>query len=106
MVTGPGDHAEEDNHINQIFHINQALGLSLRIGLLLKSILNLTPISPQIYKGDPRSRMASLSMGLKLGVFGFFSTTHTQKQTQNKCVHDLRAPCGVLRVFIFTLRGQ
>ena len=29
-------------------------------------------------------------MGLKLGVFGF-CRPHTQKQTQNKCVHDLHA---------------
>ena len=28
--------------------------------------------------------------------------THTQKQMQNKCIYDLCAPRGILRVFIFT----
>ena len=57
----------------------------------------------QIYKGDPRPRipprvMASSAIGLKLGVLGFLPT-NTQKQMQNKWVHDLRAPCSVLRQF-------
>ena len=43
---------------------------------------------PQIYKGDPRSWipslvMASSAMRLKLGVFRFFPTTHTNKSKTN-----------------------
>ena len=43
------------------------------------------------------------SHGPQLGVFRFMPTTHT-KQTQSKCVHDLRAPRGFLCVIVFTLR--
>ena len=50
--------------------------------------------------------MASSAMGLKLGVFGSLPTTHTRKQTQTKCVHNYCTPCGVLRMFIFTLGPQ
>ena len=35
-----------------------------------------------------------------------FCQPHTQKQMQYKCIHDLCAPCRILRVFIFTLRQQ
>ena len=50
---------------------------------------------PQIYNGDPRPPipphvMAWSAIGLKLGVFGF-CRPHTQKQTQNKCIHNLHA---------------
>ena len=42
--------------------------------------------------------MASSAVGLKLGGFGFLSTTHA-KQTWNKRIHDdLIAPYGVLRL--------
>ena len=49
--------------------------------------------------------MASSDMELQLGVFGF-CWPHTRKQTWTKCGRDLRAPCGILRVFIFMLRSQ
>ena len=63
-------------------------------------------VYPQIYKGDPRpcippSVMASSNMRLKLGVLCF-----CRLHMQNKWVHDLRSPCGVLRMFIFTSRPQ
>ena len=41
--------------------------------------------------------MAQSAMGLKLWVFGF--ADHTRK---NKCAHNLRAPCGILRVYLYT----
>ena len=37
--------------------------------------------------------------------FGFCQP-HAQKYTQNKCVHDLWAPCGVLHFFVIMLRSQ
>ena len=45
---------------------------------------------------DPRTYipplvMVSSAMGLKLGVFGVFCWPHTQ----DKCVHNLRAPCDI-----------
>ena len=62
-------------------------------------------IKTRPYPRDPRppipTRVMVLSaMGLNLGVFGFLLTTHPK----NNCVHDLRAPCSVLRLFVFTLR--
>ena len=55
---------------------------------------------PQIYKENPRPGIPPLvvtssAMGIKLGVFGFLPTTHAI-QVQNKCVHDLRAPCSII----------
>ena len=52
-----------------------------------------------IYKVDPRPcippRVVALSaIGLKLGYLGF-SRPHTQKQTQNKCIHNLCVPFGI-----------
>ena len=46
--------------------------------------------------------VSSSAMGLNLGVFRCFAD-HTHEQTENKCVHNLRAPCSVLRVFVFRL---
>ena len=48
--------------------------------------------------------MASSAMGSILGSSGF-CRPRTQKEMQNRCVHDLRQPCSVVCViFIFTLR--
>ena len=44
--------------------------------------------------------MAMSAMGLKLEVFRFFFAYYTQKQMQNKCVHDLHVLCRVLHMFI------
>ena len=44
--------------------------------------------------------------GAQIGGFSGFCRWHTQKQTQSKCVHDLRIPCDLLRMFIFTVRPQ
>ena len=45
-------------------------------------------------------------MEVQLGVFGVLPITHTQKQMQTKCIQNLRAPCGISCMFIFTLRPQ
>ena len=42
-----------------------------------------------------------VSYGAQMGVFGFLLTM--QKQVQNESVYDLRMPCSVLHMFIFTL---
>ena len=60
----------------------------------------------QMYTRDtrlpiPPCVMASSTMGSIWGSSGFCQL-HTQKQTQNKCVHDLLAPCSVLHVFVFS----
>ena len=65
---------------------------------------------PQIHTRDPRPpilpRVMALSvMGLNLGSVGF-CRTHMQEQTQNECVHDLLAPCSVLRMFVFMFGQQ
>ena len=49
---------------------------------------------------------SSAMMELQLGVFRFFSDHTHRKQMQTKCVHNLRVPCSISRVFIFTLRQQ
>ena len=58
--------------------------------------------TPLIYTRDtrlliPPRVMAWSAMGLNLGDFRFLPTT--QKQTQNRCVHDLHAPRSILCVF-------
>ena len=40
------------------------------------------------------------------GIWVFADHTHTWKQTQTKCVHDLCVPCGISHVFIFSLKPQ
>ena len=52
-------------------------------------------LQPQIYTRDTRlpilpCAMVSSAMGLNLGSSGF-CLSHTQKQMQNKCIHNLRA---------------
>ena len=42
--------------------------------------------------------MASSAMELQLGYSDFYRP-HTQKRTQTKCVHNLRVPCGIARMF-------
>ena len=44
-------------------------------------------------------------MEVHFGVFGFLRP-HKQKQTQTKCVHNLRAPRGVSHMFILKLTSQ
>ena len=60
------------------------------------------------YTDDPRPPilplvMASSAMGSNWGSAGF-CRTHTQKQTQHKCVHDLCVLFSVLHMFIFMRR--
>ena len=50
----------------------------------------------QIYKGDPRPRIparviTSSAMGLKLGVFRFLPTTHTETHANKMCPRSSRA---------------
>ena len=54
-----------------------------------KTSLTKVTHDPQIYKGDPRSRIPipPRVMGLKLGVFEFLPTTHAEK-LRNKRKHD------------------
>ena len=73
-------------------------------------------LQPQIYTRDCGPPILPcvvcngiVSHGAQFGVFWYLPTTlvfadHTQKQMQIKCVHDLCAPCGVLRLFVFTLK--
>ena len=46
-----------------------------------------------------------VSSGAQFGGLRVFAD-HMREKTQNKWVHDLRAPRGVLRVFVFMLRPQ
>ena len=45
-------------------------------------------------------------MELQLGVFGVWRTTHTWKQMQTKCIHDLHALCGISNVFMLKTAVQ
>ena len=54
----------------------------------------------------PSNSHVSHDNGAQIRVFGFSPTTQVQKQAQNKCVHDLCAPCSILCAFIFMLRPQ
>ena len=55
--------------------------------------------------GANRARLGAYHVVQKFywGYMGFY-WLYTPKQTKTKCGHDLRAPCGVSHVFIFTLR--
>ena len=43
--------------------------------------------------------MASSAKELQLGYL-VYCRQHTRKQMQSKCFHNLRAPCGVTRVYL------
>ena len=47
-----------------------------------------------------------ISHGAPIEGIPSFCQPHTQKQMQTKCVHDLRVPCSISRLFTFTLRPQ
>ena len=47
-----------------------------------------------------------LSQGVQTGGLRVFADHTRKKQMENKCTHNLCAPCDVLRIFNFTLRLQ
>ena len=60
----------------------------------------------QIWKRDPRTPIPLRHpWSSNWGYLGF-CRPHMWKQTQTKCVHDLRAPCGASCVFTVTLWEQ
>ena len=63
-------------------------------------------LKSQIYKGDPRPCMPRVMLLSAMGSNRKYCPSHTWKHTQTKCVHDVRAPCSVSRMFIFTPRPQ
>ena len=96
-----------NHHIYKLFHPCTECNVKTQ---LLYEILSTFVVTPQIYTRYTRLPilpcvMASSATGLNLGVLGF-CRPHMQKQTQNKCVHDLCAPRSVLRMFVFMLRPQ
>ena len=61
-----------------------------------------------MYKEDPKPRIPSHVITLSnWGVLGVFPTTHTvTKGKKSASTSYLGVPCGILRVFIFTLKLQ
>ena len=66
--------------------------------------LEITGPVPSLSRQGPRV-MALSAMG---SIWGYLDLRqpYTQKQKQNKCIHNLRALCGILCVFVFSLRRQ
>ena len=72
-------------------------------GLTIFINFGLTDLDQRSHTSYTARVMVSSAVELQLGYLGF-CRSHTQKQTQPKCVHDLWAPCCLSRMFIFMLR--